>query len=505
MSSTLKRLSQTLLKLKDIEWIEKHYETIKKSFHGTGTANLADKAKKEEIYITGKVLVWLKDDGWDVRKGDWNNKEIDVINTLQLLTAKPKNKWLPNIKVWIDANNPGDLLIPLLVALEERVLKLGVDDKVPARKEELAKIGTTRHHFRLGYLFDETTLCDFSLLIDPQPVTKLINTYSGSIDITYAGKFNLGGTLIFPAFYAPNGPRNLVSVSQLEDHGLKVVGKNRMYLIKLGQRIIYRFPRVGNLYEGQIPKSNTTNYVMNISDPDPHLDYHILLGHPSDEYLTRFFRLYNITPVNSNQSAKKLRSFKSSMKYILVIIDDYSRFNRTYLMRKKSESEGKILSYLNEIVNKTEIRIEAGPANNPQTNGLAERFNQALLVKIRCLLAQSMVPINFWDKAARYASTLINILPSKSLNWSSPVSVLSELNSCIEPIRDIHKLIPFVPKVYVSHRPPLKISAPSKPLLCLGYEDHSDAYRFFDPLRRHVEYRMRDTSEKGEKKAYAPS
>ncbi|KAI9610034.1 hypothetical protein H4Q26_007028 [Puccinia striiformis f. sp. tritici PST-130] len=160
MSSTLKRLSQTLLKLKDIEWIEKHYETIKKSFHGTGTANLADKAKKEEIYITGKVLVWLKDDGWDVRKGDWNNKEIDVINTLQLLTAKPKNKWLPNIKVWIDANNPGDLLIPLLVALEERVLNLGVDDKVPARKEELANIGTTRHHFRLGYLFDEVNTND---------------------------------------------------------------------------------------------------------------------------------------------------------------------------------------------------------------------------------------------------------------------------------------------------------------------------------------------------------
>jgi obg-like ATPase 1 len=65
----------TELKLKDIEWVEKHYETIKKSFRGTGTANLADKAKKEEIDITGKVLAWLKDEGRDVRKGDWNNKE----------------------------------------------------------------------------------------------------------------------------------------------------------------------------------------------------------------------------------------------------------------------------------------------------------------------------------------------------------------------------------------------------------------------------------------------
>lgn len=140
------------LKLKDIEWVEKHLETIKKSFRGTGTANLADKAKKEEIDITGKVLTWLKEEGRDVRKGDWSNKEIDVINSLQLLTAKPvtylinltetdyvrkKNKWLPKIKGWIDTNNPGDQLIPFSIALEERILTS--DDQVSpsARKEEL--------------------------------------------------------------------------------------------------------------------------------------------------------------------------------------------------------------------------------------------------------------------------------------------------------------------------------------------------------------------------------
>ncbi|PLW13043.1 hypothetical protein PCANC_05600 [Puccinia coronata f. sp. avenae] len=132
------------------------------------------------------------------------------------------------------------------------------------------------------------------------------------------------------------------------------------------------------------------------------------------------------------------------------------------------------------------IRIEAGSANSPQTNGLDKRFNQTLLMKIRCLLAQSSVPINYWDEAAQYASTLINILPSKSLNWSSPVNVLSELNLCIEPIRDINKLIPFGLKVHVSHRPPSIISAPSKPLICLGYKDHSDALRFFDSTQRHI-------------------
>ncbi|PLW50072.1 hypothetical protein PCANC_08208 [Puccinia coronata f. sp. avenae] len=112
-------------------------------------------------------------------------------------------------------------------------------------------------------------------------------------------------------------------------------------------------------------------------------------------------------------------------------------------------------------MNKTGITVEAGPADSPQTNGLAEQFNQTLLVKMQCLLAQSLVPINYWDEATKYVSNLINILPSKALNWSSPVSVLSELNLLIEPVCNINKIVPFGLNVYVSHHPPSKISTPS--------------------------------------------
>ena len=39
-----------LRRLKDIEWVEKKLEALRKIFKGaTGTANLADKAKKFEI------------------------------------------------------------------------------------------------------------------------------------------------------------------------------------------------------------------------------------------------------------------------------------------------------------------------------------------------------------------------------------------------------------------------------------------------------------------------
>ncbi|TFK47743.1 GTP-binding protein YchF [Heliocybe sulcata] len=179
---------QTELRLKDIEWVEKHLDGLKRSGRSLGNTSLADKAKKEEIATVEKVLKTLTEESKDVRKAEWTNKEasccpshpssllrrfcddkepqrsnsitqlveagIDVVNTMQLLTAKPvtylvnlsekdyirkKNKWLPKIKAWIDQNNPGDPLIPFSVSLEERLARLDPEEK----EEEQKKIGAT--------------------------------------------------------------------------------------------------------------------------------------------------------------------------------------------------------------------------------------------------------------------------------------------------------------------------------------------------------------------------
>lgn len=46
---------------------------------------------------------------------------------------------LAKIKGWIDEHNPGDLLIPMSVAFEERIAQLSPEEK----DEELKKLGTT--------------------------------------------------------------------------------------------------------------------------------------------------------------------------------------------------------------------------------------------------------------------------------------------------------------------------------------------------------------------------
>lgn len=121
------------LRLKDIELLQKTVDAAKKAMRGHEN----DKQRKFELETVEKLLNWVDKDGRDVRHGDWSAKEIEeVINPLQLLTAKTavylvnvseedyvrrKNKHLAKIKAWIDANSPGDPLIPFSGALETRI------------------------------------------------------------------------------------------------------------------------------------------------------------------------------------------------------------------------------------------------------------------------------------------------------------------------------------------------------------------------------------------------
>lgn len=64
------------LRLKDIEWIEKALDNARKNARSAGNNSLEDRNKKESVAIIEKVLAFVKDDNMDVRKGDWNGKEV---------------------------------------------------------------------------------------------------------------------------------------------------------------------------------------------------------------------------------------------------------------------------------------------------------------------------------------------------------------------------------------------------------------------------------------------
>lgn len=140
------------LRLKDIEFVIKHLEGVEKIVK-RGGQSLEVKNKKEEKIFVERLQKYLED-GKRIANGTWTAKEVEIINSMLLLTAKPaiylinlserdyirkKNKNLLAIKEWVDKNSPGDIIIPFSVSLEERLSHMETDAE---REEELKKLGT---------------------------------------------------------------------------------------------------------------------------------------------------------------------------------------------------------------------------------------------------------------------------------------------------------------------------------------------------------------------------
>ncbi len=146
------------LTLKDIEFAEKHLESVLKITR-KGGQSLEVKQKKEEAALVEKILEMLKD-GQRIANQNWGTKEVEIINTMQLLTAKPviylinlserdyvrkKNKYLLGIKEWVDKYSPGDVIIPFSVSLEEKLSHMETDEERAAEEERVgAKSALTR-------------------------------------------------------------------------------------------------------------------------------------------------------------------------------------------------------------------------------------------------------------------------------------------------------------------------------------------------------------------------
>ncbi|PLW29478.1 hypothetical protein PCANC_26056 [Puccinia coronata f. sp. avenae] len=301
----------------------------------------------------------------------------------------------------------------------------------------------SREYFSRFLVFDtgatQACVMNLKLLHNLEPLNgHFLNTFSSPIKATHSGTLKVGDFHISPVYFVPSGCANVISATQLLDHGLKPQFKTDQFLIKNGDKIFASFARVGKLF--LTPVSEYIN-VVNMSIPDI-FDWHFALGHASDKYVELFIKHNNLKHSNYTVSAtckvcmhakihrsphsRKLLSSampfhrvhtdvlqlspvsKYGYKYVLVIVNDASRFNRIYLLKAKSESESKLLEFCAELKNKINrvpaylhsdcggkfsslsflaklkefgVSIERGPADSLQTNGVAKQFNGVLLEK----------------------------------------------------------------------------------------------------------------------------
>ncbi|GJT93107.1 retrovirus-related pol polyprotein from transposon TNT 1-94 [Tanacetum coccineum] len=83
-------------------------------------------------------------------------------------------------------------------------------------------------------------------------------------------------------------------------------------------------------------------------------------------------------------------------KYILVVVDDYSRYTWTLFLRSKDETPK---PYSNE----EGIEHQTSTPRTPEQNGVVERRNRTLVKAARTMLLASKLPLSFWAEAVATA------------------------------------------------------------------------------------------------------
>ncbi|GJW99012.1 gag-pol polyprotein [Tanacetum coccineum] len=94
----------------------------------------------------------------------------------------------------------------------------------------------------------------------------------------------------------------------------------------------------------------------------------------------------------------RVQSIKGK-KYILVIVDDYSRFTWVKFLRSKDETPEFVINFLKQIqlgLNKTSV------PRTPQQNGVVERRNRTLVEAARTMMIFSKAPMFLWAEAVTF-------------------------------------------------------------------------------------------------------
>jgi transposase InsO family protein len=77
----------------------------------------------------------------------------------------------------------------------------------------------------------------------------------------------------------------------------------------------------------------------------------------------------------------------------------------------------------NDIVHQTTC------VSTPEQNGVTERKNRHILEVTRCLLFAMNVPIYLWGEAIQTATYLINKMPLRTVDFSTPLEMLTCITS----------------------------------------------------------------------------
>lgn len=196
-------------------------------------------------------------------------------------------------------------------------------------------------------------------------------------------------------------------------------------------------------------------------------------------------------------------------RYIFVLIDDYSRYMWTALLKEKGEAFNKFKKFkclveqesgehiqvfrtdrggefvsheFNSFCEETGIKRHLTAPYTPQQNGVVERRNRTMMEMTRSIMKHMHMPNYLWGEAIRHSTYLLNRISTRAVKDKTPYEVYRDKKPNIDHLR-IFGCIEYA-KIEKPHLQ--KLDDRSRMLVHLGTEPGSKAYRLLEPQSKRI-------------------
>ncbi|KAJ9566346.1 LOW QUALITY PROTEIN: hypothetical protein OSB04_002312 [Centaurea solstitialis] len=351
--------------------------------------------------------------------------------------------------------------------------------------------------------------------------------------------------LLTDIYYIPDLKANIISLGQATESGCKVYMKDDVLLMFDSRNtLLFKVTRsVNRLYKTKITVGKPICLHSRLDDQG--WLWHARLGHANFDTITMMTKRRLVTGLplimGGNQLCESCLVGKHSRKpfpktslyratrtlelihgdlcgpispstiagnrYVFVLIDDYSRFMWSYLMKENAITYFKKFKTMVEKETDNSIKVlrtdrggefSSREFNNlcddngmirhltapytPQQNGVVERRNCTILEMTRSMLKAKQVPNYLWGEAVNHATYIINWIPSRAVKDATPYELYYRRKPNVEHIR-VFGCVAYT-KVVGTHLK--KLDDRSKKTIHFGSEAGSIAYRLFEPKSRQL-------------------
>ncbi|MCO5600080.1 hypothetical protein L7F22_054188 [Adiantum nelumboides] len=197
----------------------------------------------------------------------------------------------------------------------------------------------------------------------------------------------------------------------------------------------------------------------------------------------------------------------SGLCYMLVLVDDFSRYTWVSFLKLKSEAFGSIRDWKAMVEKEKDLKVKSICSDRggeflsenfarwcksegirrqrttpytPSQNGIVERKNRTIMEMARAMLAHASLPQSYWAEVCNTAVYIQNRSPTHALQDMTPFQAYYGRKPTVSHFR-VFGCSAFV---HIPKEKWQKLDFKSRKLLFLGYSAESDAYRLYDPDTR---------------------